>query len=87
MEKHLLETNEYFTFLRTEECKNQQFEIYMDDYGQSFVLAWIEDDKVREWSCGAYNDYFYDMHAIADYLNEKQKKMSENSNEKILDVN
>ena len=87
MEKHLLETNEFFTFLRTDKCKNQRFEVYMDDYGQSFVLAWVEDGEVREWCCGAYNDYYYDMHDIADYLNEKQKKMSEKSNEKTLDEN
>lgn len=87
MEKHLLETNEYFIFLRTVACKNQQFEVYMDDYGQSFVLAWIEDGEVREWCCGAYNDYYYDMYDIADYLNKKQKKMSGNSNKKILDEN
>lgn len=40
---HLLdnEINESFKYVKMENCKGINFEVYLDDYGQSYVLAWI----------------------------------------------
>lgn len=33
------ELNESFQFVCFEDCKGIRFEVYMDDYGQSYTLA------------------------------------------------
>lgn len=67
----LLETNKYFTFEKEVECKGIKFELYNDDCGQCYVLAWTENGRVKSWSCGTFNDYVLEMEGIAVYLNEK----------------
>jgi hypothetical protein len=48
----------------------------MDDYGQSFVLAWIDpiNRKVQEWNCGSYNSYIFDMEDIAASIKRKREQ-------------
>ena len=69
---HLLdnEINESFKFLKTEYYKGMNFEVYVDDYGQSYVLAWINPHtkEIEQWCCGTYNDYHNDMEDIANYV-------------------
>ena len=69
---HLLENeiNENFKFVKTENCKGVNFEVYLDDYGQSFVLAWIDPHtkEIKQWCCGTYNDYQNDMEDIAEHI-------------------
>ena len=69
---HLLdnEINEYFKPVKWENCKGINFEIYADDYGQSYVLAWIDPraKEIKQWNCGTYNDYRVDMEDIANYI-------------------
>ena len=74
--RQLLETNEFFTFQKHLICKGHLFELYLDDYGMSYHLAWRDPltKEVREWSCGMCNDYFYEMNDIAQYLNERFNK-------------
>jgi len=70
--QHLLENeiNENFKFVKTENCKGVNFEVYVDDYGQSFVLAWIDPHtkEIKQWCCGTYNDYQNDMEDIAEHI-------------------
>ena len=70
--QHLLENeiNENFKFVKTENCKGINFEVYVDDYGQSFVLAWIDPHtkEIKQWCCGTYNDYQNDMEDIAEHI-------------------
>jgi hypothetical protein len=67
---HLLETDENFKYYDTQMCKGLEFEIYMDDYGQSWHLAWIDPHtkEVNSWCCGSYNSFIFDMEDIADYV-------------------
>ena len=62
--------NENFQFVKLENCKGINFEVYSDDYGQSYVLAWIDPrtKEIKEWCCGTYNDYHNDMDDIAEYM-------------------
>ena len=64
-----LEENENFKLVRCEVVKGIQFQIYLDDYGQSYHLAWRDPltDEVKSWCCGTYNDYKWDMEDIAEY--------------------
>lgn len=80
---HLLDTSDYFTYEKTEICKGIEFEIYRDDYGMSYFLAWRDPqtNKVKEWCCGTCNDYHWDMEDIADYILEQNKNNEGNSNE------
>ena len=50
--------------------KGINFEVYLDDYGQSYVLAWINPrtKKIEQWCCGTYNVYQNDMEDIADHI-------------------
>ena len=51
--------NEYFTFEKEEIYKGVLFQIYRDDYGMSYHLAWKEPNgEIKEWSCGMCNDYY-----------------------------
>ena len=65
--------NEYFTFEKEELCNGTLFQVYYDDYGMSYHLAWKEPNgEIKEWSCGMCNDYHLDMKDIADYINRKE---------------
>lgn len=68
------ELNDSFKFIQTEECKGIQFDVYVDDYGQSYFLAWIDPqtEEVNQWCCGTYNDYKTEMEDIADYILRKK---------------
>lgn len=63
-----LSKNESLEFVKEENCKGIVFQIYMDDYGQSYILAWRDPNtnKINTWCCGTYNDYELDMQDIAD---------------------
>lgn len=68
--KTLLKTDEYFTFVKKETCKGVEFEVYIDDYGMTYVLAWKDETgEVNTWGCGMCNDYHIEMEDIADYVN------------------
>lgn len=85
MEEKLLlqdELNDYFTFVKKEKHLDTTFEIYCDDYGQSYVLAWKENGKVQEWCCGTYNDYEMEIEDIAYYTCIKKINRGEE-----LDIN
>lgn len=73
---HWLSENSSFKFYSAEEYDGELFEVYIDDYGQSFVLAWIDpvDRKVQEWNCGSYNSYIFDMEDIAASIKERRNQ-------------
>ena len=87
--KTLLETSTYFTYVKTEVVSGIEFEVYLDDYGMSYVLAWRDpiNNTICEWGCGTCNDYHIEMLDIANYLVKNLTKESGNSKEKILDEN
>ena len=61
--------NEFFTFHKHETCQDILFDVYYDDYGMSYHLAWISPrtGEIKEWSCGMCNDYHLDLGDIALY--------------------
>lgn len=71
--KHLLETDDYFTYEKTTMCNGIKFEIYLDDYSMSYVLAWKDKitGEICKWNCGMCNNYEVDMHDIAERENKK----------------
>lgn len=87
--KTLLETSTYFTYVKTEVVSGIEFEVYLDDYGMSYVLAWRDprNNTICEWGCGMCNDYHIEMLDIANYLVKNLTKESGNSKEKTLDEN
>ena len=82
--KHLLKTSEYFSYEKTENCKGIDFEVYMDDYGMCFVLAYRHPitNEICEWCCGTYTDYHWDMEDIADHLNSLKQNNESINNKK-----
>lgn len=70
--KHLLEETKYFTFEKEEEINGIKYELYLDDYGQSYVIAYKDpiDGEIIEIGCGTYNDY----QDTLDYCVKKNKK-------------
>ena len=66
--------NDVFAFEKHELCDGILFDIYYDEYGMSYHLAWISPrtGEVRKWSCGMCNDYHIDMEDIALYENRKE---------------
>jgi hypothetical protein len=65
------ELDEYFTFIEYEECLGIRFEVYLDDYGQSYHLAWINPNtrEKEKWCCGTYNNNYKEtIEDIANYL-------------------
>lgn len=62
-------------FIKEVECKGIIFQIYKDDYSQSYHLAWRNSntDEISTWCCGTYNDYKLDIEDIADYIKEHMK--------------
>ena len=72
--KHLLETSQFFTFEEYINYEDINFELYYDDYGMSYFLAWVDpiSGETKEWSCGMGNDYKYDLIDIAMSI-KKQK--------------
>ena len=63
-----LSEDESLEFVKEENCKGIVFQIYMDDYGQSYHLAWRDPNtnEINSWCCGTYNDYEINMQDIAD---------------------
>lgn len=80
MKPYLLqnEIDNNFKFFKYETNKGIDFEVYIDDYGQSFTLAWIDPitNAISQWCCGAYNDYRWDMEDIAIYVNKRKEKIN-----------
>lgn len=81
----LLQETEYFTFIESFEELGIYFEVYLDDYGQSYVLVWKDDSgNVKEWCCGTYNgSYKEEAYDIASYelkhvkINNEEKERNE----------
>lgn len=73
---HWLKEDKVFRFYSAEEYDGVLFEVYVDEYGQSFHLAWIDPEtcKIQEWCCGSYNNYRFDMEDIAALVNKKRGK-------------
>lgn len=73
--KHLLakEENDSFQYVKTEVVNNIEFEIYLDDYGQSYHLAWTNPATLttETWCCGSYNDYHWDLEDVANYVSAR----------------
>ena len=74
-----LKEDEYFKFVKEIECKEVIFQLYLDDYGQSYHLAWRDPktNEVKSWCCGTYNSYEWDIEDIADYINEQKGESNE----------
>ena len=70
------EENEYFTYFKEFKENGRRYEIYDDDYGQCFVIAWrdVETGDIDQWSCGAYNDYVLDLESIIESQNRKLRR-------------
>ena len=68
MEKWLKE-DDTLKLLKIDEVKGILFQVYIDEPGQSFHLAWISPrtGEVKTWCCGTYNDYKREMEDIAEY--------------------
>ena len=66
------ELNDSFSFIKKEIYEGVEFEIYLDDHGQSYFLVWVDPitKKLQEWCCGTYNDYYFDMKDIAAHVNK-----------------
>lgn len=75
-ESHLLDESDMCKFFKSEEYDGELFEVYLDDYGQSFHLAWRDplNDQVKTWCCGTYNDYHWDMEGIAAHIKKQREK-------------
>ena len=74
--EHYLETSQYFTFIKSIEHNGRIYEIYLDDYGQSYVIGYkdIITDEIEELGCGTYCDYEYAL----EYIIEKQERKLKN---------
>lgn len=79
---HLLDDSDMCQFFKHEECDGEKFEVYLDDGGQSFHLAWIDpiDNQTKTWCCGTYNDYHFDMEDIAESIKRKREQNGEEKN-------
>lgn len=66
------ELNDSFSFIKKEVYEDVEFEVYLDDYGQSYFLVWLDPTtgELQEWGCGTYNDYHFDMEDIAAHVNK-----------------
>lgn len=69
------ELNEYFTFEGRKTIDGVDIDVYCDDYGQNYVLAWLDpiNNEVQQWSCGTYNSYIPDMLDISEHVNKQRK--------------
>lgn len=74
-EEYWLEETDTFKFFSQEEVDGEPFQVYLDDYGQCFHLAWFDPitNELQQWSCGSYNTYLWDMEDIAAHI-KKQKE-------------
>ena len=80
---HWLIEDDNFKFYSAEEYDGVLFEVYMDDYGQSFHLAWVDPEtlKIESWSCGSFNSYIWDVEDIARHVDRKRRKIEGEENE------
>lgn len=75
--KDLIEDGDKLVYLETISWDGISFEIYFNDYGQSYILMWKDPytEKINQWNCGTYNDnYQMDLKDIARYINERNNK-------------
>ena len=65
-----LSEDEPLELVKEEDCEGIVFQIYIDDYGQSYHLAWRDPNtnEIKSWCCGTYNDYELDMQDIVDSI-------------------
>ena len=77
--KKLLKTDDVFHYETTIIKNNIEFEIYADDYGMSYFIAWKDPitKEVKEWCCGMGNDYETDLEDIAAYVRGRASKKNE----------
>ena len=77
MEKWLKEDDTLKLF-KVDEAKGILFQVYIDEPGQSFTLAWIDPttNATAQWCCGSYNDYRWDMEDIAEYVNKQKESVN-----------
>lgn len=81
------ELNDYFTFVKKVEKLGQEFEVYLDDYGQSFIIAWKSNNgKIETFCCGTYNDNYYsELSDIAFYEVMQKVEKGELLEENVLE--
>lgn len=67
------ELNDSFSFVGIRVCNGVEFEVYLDDYGQSYFLAWVDPKtgEIKERGCGTYNDYHSEIEDIVNYKMEE----------------
>ena len=67
----LLPENQYFTLIETRVIDGIEYEVYNDDYGQSFHIAYKnpKTGTVEELGCGTYCDFKDTL----DWLVERNK--------------
>lgn len=53
------------------------YKIICDDYGQCFHIIYEENGETRDWSCGSYNAYEYDLEGLA--LQRRAESLTEES--------
>jgi len=74
--EHYLETNDVFTFIKSVEHNGHIYEIYLDDYGQSYFIGYkdVITNEIEEICCGTYCDY----EDTLEYIIEKQERKLKN---------
>lgn len=67
------EENEFFKLVDQIFDNGNQYDIYKDDYSQSFVIAWRDasTDELHTYCCGSYNGYEWDLEGIIASQNDK----------------
>ena len=62
------------------------FQVFLDDYGQSYLLVWEDPitHKEESWCCGTYNDYQNDFptQRISTIGLEEESRNQKNENKK-----
>ena len=82
MNKEFLIEDEGLEFFKVEVVSGIYFEVFLDEAGQSFHLAWVDPrtGEIKTWCCGAYNDYRWDMEDIAEHIIRKREQNGEEKN-------
>ena len=77
--KKLLKTDDVFHYETTITLNDTNFEVYVDDYGMSYIIAWKDPitKEVKEWNCGMGNHYENDLEDIAAYVKGRASKKNE----------
>lgn len=62
--------DKYFKLVEQVFENNNQYDVYLDDYSQSYVIAYKDrSDNLHTLCCGAYCDYQWDLREIIDSMN------------------